>query len=246
MSYYGDFSFYYDELMDDVDYEHWYLYIEEIFNELKVKPNDILEMACGTGSLTYYLCKNGYNVTCFDKSTEMLSVAYNKLISFRNIKILNQDMTSFSINKKFDCVISICDSINYIIDEDNLLKVFKNVNEHLKKDGLFIFDINSFYKLSNIIGNNTFVEDRENIFYVWQNYFDDEYNLSHFMLSFFLNEDDNQYSRFDEEHLERAYSIEEIEKMLNMAGFKFVTCNEAFTFNDPKENSERINFIAKK
>ena len=152
MSYYGDFSFYYDELMDDVDYEHWYLYIEEIFNELKVKPNDILEMACGTGSLTYYLCKNGYNVTCFDKSTEMLSVAYNKLISFRNIKILNQDMTSFSINKKFDCVISICDSINYIIDEDNLLKVFKNVNEHLKKDGLFIFDINSFYKLSNKIG----------------------------------------------------------------------------------------------
>ena len=225
---YGNFSFYYDELMDDVNYEHWYLYIEEIFNSFKFKSKDMLEMACGTGNLTYYLCKNGYNVTCFDRSTEMLSVAYNKLLPFKNIKILNQDMLDFNMNRKFDCVISICDSINYIIDDEDLLKVFKNVNKHLNDGGLFIFDINSEYKLSNIIGNNTFVEDREDIFYVWQNYFDKESSLCHFYLSFFVNKNDDSYIRFDEEHIERAYSTEYIKKLLNMAGFTSITINEAF------------------
>lgn len=246
MSYYGDFSYYYDELMDDVNYEEWYLYIEEIFKKTNFKPNDILEMACGTGNLTHYLCSNDYSVTCFDKSSEMLSVAYNKLMHFRKTKILKQDMTSFNINKKFDCIVSICDSINYILDEEALLKVFKNVYEHLNGDGLFIFDINSFYKLSNIIGNNTFVEDREDIFYVWQNYFEEELNLSHFILSFFIKDDDEMYIRFDEEHIERAYSIDEIINLLKNAGFHYINYYEAFTFDSPRENSERINFVVKK
>ncbi len=243
---YGDFSFYYDELMDDVNYEKWYFYIEDIFNSFNFKPQNILEMACGTGNLTYYLCKNGFNVTCFDKSTDMLSVAYNKLIPFKNIKILNQDMVDFNINRKFDCVISICDSVNYIIDEENLLKVFENAYKHLNEDGLFIFDINSEYKLRNIIGNNTFVEDREDIYYVWQNYFEEEKSLSHFILSFFVHENDNSYIRFDEEHIERAYSIDEIINLLKNTGFNHINYYEAFTFNTPKENSERINFVVKK
>lgn len=246
MDSYGDFSYYYDMLMDDVDYKKWYLYIEEIFTTFNIKPNNILEMACGTGNLTYILCQNNYDVTGFDKSTEMLSIAYNKLFPFRNVKILNQDMINFNINYKYDCILSICDSINYIIDHENLIKVFQNVNKHLTSNGIFIFDINSHYKLSNIIGDNTFVEDREDIFYTWQNYFDREDKLACFLLTFFIRNENGLYRRFDEEHIERAYTLEEIIVLLKKAGFNKINYFESFTFEHPKDNSERINFVVQK
>lgn len=246
MNCYEKFALYYDELMDDVDYESWFLYIKNIFKRFDIEPREVLEIACGTGNLTYYLCKEGYNITSFDMSEDMLSIAYNKLLSFKNLKLLKQNMKDFKINKQFDSIVSICDSINYILNEDELLKVFENVYNHLKYGGLFIFDINSYYKLSEIIGNNTFVEDRDDIYYVWQNYFDKSNNLAQFYLDFFIKNDDGNYIRFDEEHIERAYQIEEIESILKEVGFKGIKKYEAFTFNIPKNNSERINFVARK
>ncbi len=243
---YDDFAYIYDELMNDFDYENWFGYIKRIFAKYDKKPEDILEMACGTGSLSYYIAKEGYKLTCFDLSEEMLSIAYNKLKKFKKVKILRQDMRSFNINKKFDSVISICDSINYILDEEDLLKTFTNVYNHLNKDGIFIFDINSSYKLKEVIGNNTFVEDRGNIFYTWQNYFQDQVNISDFYLTFFYAEDEKNYLRFDEVHQERAYEIHEIKRSLSKAGFINIDIFDAFTFNNPEETSERINFIAGK
>src|SRR5690554_3582377 len=112
---YNKFAYIYDKLMDDIDYESWYLYIESIFQKFYKEPKKILEMACGTGNLSYYFGKNGYDLTCFDLSNDMLSIAYNKLKKFKNVKIINQNMIDFSINNKFDVIVSICDSINYII-----------------------------------------------------------------------------------------------------------------------------------
>src|SRR5699024_3329386 len=137
-------------------------------------------MACGTGNLTYHLGKAGYSITSFDLSEDMLSIAYNKLMGFSNIKLLQQDMRSFRINEKYDSIIAICDSINYITEKDHLFNTFKNAYAHLNKGGLFIFDINSYYKLKEIIGNNIFIEDRGDIFYTWQNYFDDEKDICQF------------------------------------------------------------------
>lgn len=246
MDYYEKFALYYDDLMDDIDYESWFLYIEDIFDKFNLKPKNLLEMACGTGNLTYYLCNKGYKVTCFDRSSDMLSIAYNKLSSFRNVTILNQNMVNFRINKKFDAVVSICDSINYIVDEKELSKSFKNVYEHLENDGIFIFDINSYYKLSTVVGNNIFAEDREAIYYIWQNYFNEDDKIAHFYLTFFIREEDDRFIRFDEEHIERAYQTEEIKNLLKDAGFEDIFCFEAFSFNAPERESDRINFVAKK
>lgn len=243
---YDNFAYIYDELMDDFDYKEWFEYIKEIFKGYNKSPVNILEMACGTGSLSYYIGKEGYKLTCFDLSDEMLSIAYDKLKRLKNVKILKQDMTDFNINKKFDSIISICDSINYILDENDLLATFTNAYNHLNDDGIFIFDINSYYKLREVIGHNTFVEDRDNIFYTWQNYFDEEKNISEFYLTFFYSEDGENFTRFDEVHQEKAYRIGEIEAMLKRAGFLNIDVYDAFTFDRPGELSERINFVATK
>lgn len=245
MKSYNEFARVYDELMNDIDYNKWFNYIEDIFKFNNKKPLNILEMACGTGNLTKFLCENRYDITCFDMSSEMLTIAYEKLRGYKNVKILNQDMTEFNLNKKFDVVISICDSINYITNDDDLTSVFNNVYNHLNDDGIFIFDINSYFKLSQVIGNNTFIHDEEDIFYTWQNYFDEDEKISEFYLTFFIKENEN-YSRIEEEHFERAYKIDEIIEKLNEAGFKNINYYNAFTFDEPNDKSERINFVVKK
>lgn len=243
MNSYNEFASIYDELMNDFDYEKWADYIVSIFKLYKIEPKEILEMACGTGNLTYQMVSRGYNLVSFDLSSEMLTKAYEKLNRFKNIRLLNQDMINFKLNKKFDSVISICDSINYIIRPEDLYKVFENVYNHLKDGGIFIFDINSFYKLKEIISNNTFIEDREEVFYTWQNEFDCYNNICNFYLTFFIR-DGERYYRFDEEHQEKAYKIEEIINLLKRVGFNRIDYFDCFTFNKLNPDSERINFIA--
>lgn len=243
MDKYVDFANLYDRLMDDFDYEKWYQYIEDIFKKYR-RPKNILEMACGTGNLSYHLVKAGYDFTGFDLSEEMLSIAYNKLIGYENIKLLQQDMRDFNINQKFDAIIAICDSINYITDSNDLLKTFKNVYKHLDEGGLFIFDINSYYKLKNIIGNNIFTEDRDDVFYIWQNYYDESKDICEFYLTFFESKDGDYYKRIDEVHMEKAYKTEEIKDLLSKAGFKNIDFYHEFTFGSVNEKSERINIVA--
>lgn len=241
---YDEFAFVYDELIDDVDYEKWNSYIKDIFHRYGKKPNNILEMACGTGNLSFLLAKEGYELTCFDISDNMLSVAYNKLSQFENVLLLNQNMVDFNIGRKFGGIVSILDSINYITEPLELLKTFKNVKSHLEEDGIFIFDINSKYKLKEIIGNNIFVEDREDIFYVWDNYFHEEKNIAQFNLTFFVKKENGEYKRFDEEQFERAYSITEIVEALKKAEFTRIDYFDCFTFKKPNNRSERIIFVA--
>lgn len=246
MKKYGKFARVYDELMVDFDYEEWFRYIRDIFKKYKKNPQDILEMACGTGNLSYHLAKERYDLTCFDISEDMLSHAYEKLRKYKNVDIIKADMIDFKLNKKFDSVISICDSINYIRKKDDLEKVFKNVYDHLKKDGIFIFDINSYYKLNHIIGNNTFVEDSEDVFYIWENFYDEVEDLCEFYLTFFFKKDAETYERFDEHHIERAYKTTEIVELLGKVGFNQVDFYQAFSFEDISEKTERINFVASK
>lgn len=246
MNRYNEFASLYDELMNDFDYEKWFYYIEDIFRRYNISPKRILEMACGTGNLSIHLAEKGYKLTCFDLSEEMLAQAYEKLNKYKNVKLLNGDMIHFKIDQKFDSIISICDSINYITDLKDLKSTFENVYKHLDDNGIFIFDINSFYKISEIIGNNVFVEDREDIFYTWQNYYDSETRVCEFYLSFFIKENGDNYIRFDEDHKERAHTVEEIISTLKSAGFKSIDYFEAFTTEEITPTTERINFVARK
>lgn len=242
---YEEFALIYDELMNDIDYEQWFHYIESIFDKYAIKPYSILEMACGTGNFTKFLCEKDYDITAFDLSEEMLSVAYDKLNMHKNVRILKQDMVSFDLDKKYDSIICVCDGINYIIETDELIQVFKNVYSHLREGGLFVFDINSHYKLSSIIGDNTFVNENEKVFYVWDNEYEEQTNLCNFYLNFFINEGE-LYRRFDENHIQRAYHIEEIKDALHESGFYNISFYKAFTFEEGCDKNERISFVARK
>lgn len=244
MESYKGLALVYDKLMkEEVSYNNWFNYIQQIFHRYNTIPMKVLEMACGTGNLTEYLCQYGYSVSCFDISEDMLSIAYDKLSRYRNIRIFNQNMINFKLNEVFDAVICICDGINYLVDEDDLLRVFINVYNHLNNSGIFVFDISSYYKLKNIIGNNTFVEDSEDVFYVWENFFDEDKDICEFYLTFFIKEKD-KYIRFDEKHMQKAHNVENVVKNLKKAGFKSIDVYDAFTFDEPSKESERINFIA--
>ena len=242
---YKNFSYYYDILMRDIDYKTWGNYIKEIIEKNNVKHNDVLEMACGTGNISIDMAKRGYKVTAFDISEDMLSVASNKAaVQGANIQFLYQDMTNIKIGKDFGIILCLCDSVNYITETSDLANLFKWVYSHLKDNGIFIFDINSSYKLKNIIGNNTFTYNKDDLAYIWDNYMTDE-NTIEFYVTFFARQG-QLYRRFDELHIEKIYETQDILNMLSDAGFSDIGVNEAFTFDSVTKTSERINFIVNK
>lgn len=250
MESYIEFASYYDSLMYDVDYRSWYGFLKEILEKEGISYSSVLEMGCGTGNITEQICRDEKvkSVTCFDLSEEMLVIAKQKLKGIPNLEILRQDMTEMSIKKHYDLVLSCCDSINYITDEESLKKVFESTYSLLNDGGTFLFDINSYYKLSEIIGDNTFTEDRDGIFYVWENEYEIDSEQCNFYLTFFIeDEQSGKYSRFDEHHVERAYRSEKILELLKESGFEDVRIYCDFDFSkDCKDRAERIFFLCKK
>lgn len=242
MDSYGKFAEIYDKLMTDFDYIRWMEYMEEIFHQYNKKPRNILEMACGSGNLTEQLCKRRYNVMAFDLSEEMLLKAQEKIGRKPNVKFTHQNMTNFKYNQKFDAVLSICDSINYLIKAGEFEKTITNVYNHLENEGIFIFDINSEYKLRNIIGENTFVTDENDVFYVWENEIEDD--VVNFYINFFVKNEKGSYDRFQEVHKEKIYASENIKNLLLKTGFSKVALFDAFTMNEPTQSTERINIVA--
>ncbi|MDB8793210.1 class I SAM-dependent methyltransferase [Romboutsia sp. 1001216sp1] len=248
MDQYKDFAFIYDELMNEVDYNGWVDYIEKIIEKEDTKVQNILELACGTGNLTIPLTKKNYDIAGIDISEEMLGVAREKAEKEGvELVLLQQDIAELDFDiTNLDCVLCACDGFNYITYDEDLENVFKKTYELLKENGLFIFDISSFYKLSSVLGNNMYGENREDIAYMWQNYFDDEENLVEMELAFFVKDEDGRFERFEEVHQQRAYTEEEILDMLQSVGFKDIKVYSDFTFEAPKEDSERIFFVGRK
>lgn len=240
---YKNFAYYYDSLMDDFDYASWSGYIAQILKSHGVEYTDLLDMACGTGSMAVEMAKKGYAVTAFDLSDDMLSVArYKSDENCTSIRFIHQDMNDIKINDSFGIVTCLCDSMNYITDENSIRRLFKWVYAHLKPNGVFIFDMNSPYKLRTIIGNNTFTRNDDDIAYIWDNYLDDD-GIVEFYLSFFVRQGE-LYRRFDEVHREKIYEIPQITEYLRKAGFSTIDMFDAFTFDAPFKESERINFAA--
>ena len=163
----------------------------------------------------------------------------------KNILYLLQDMTGFELYGTVDVILCLCDSINYITDYDDIVKVFKLVNNYLEPGGIFIFDINTEYKFKNLLGENTFADSEENAAYIWQNYYDEDERINEYYVNFFIKQENGLYERTEECHYEKAYKTEEIKKALNEAGLIFEACYDAFTFNLPNEKSERIYFVAR-
>ena len=228
---YGEFAKIYDELInEDINYDEMVDCILRICNENNIEFNDYLDIACGTGNVTVRIAKHFKNIYGVDLSEDMLREAFDKLKSERiKGKIICQDMSELSLNRKFDLITSVLDSTNYVTDIEGLKNYFKGVYEHLKDDGLFIFDVNSYYKLSEILGNNIYTYSEEDVFYTWENVFEDD--LLSMFLTFFVKKGE-LYERFEEEHLERAYKESQLESILEEL--------------DVQANSERIVYVVKK
>lgn len=243
MDTYKSFAQVYDLFMSDVKYKDWIKYLNEIWTKYNLSPKLIAELGCGTGNITVELAKQGYDMIGIDISEDMLVIAKEKSDNL-NILYLLQDMTEFELYGTVDCIISLCDSINYITNEDDLLSVFKLVNNYLNPKGLFIFDINTEYKFKNLFSDNTFAQTDEDACYIWENFYDEDKKLNEYYMNFFIKQDNNSYKRFEEIHCEKAYSVQMIKDLLNKSGLKLLDIFDAFTFDAPKDTSDRIYFIA--
>lgn len=239
---YNRFAYLYDSLINDVDYKKWVDYYYKIFQRYALNPKLGLDLGCGTGNMTTEFSCRGIEMTGVDISEDMLMVAREKSEGM-DILYLNQDMTDFELYGTVDFIVSSLDCVNYVTDKRELLKVFKLVNNYLDPGGLFIFDINTHYKLENVIGDNTFVLENDDIFCTWQNEYDKKRKICDFYLTFFSKNGEN-YTRFDEQHSERAYEIDEIKKLIEASGMRLLKVYDDLSFDKPKKTSERVFFVA--
>ncbi|WP_195990094.1 class I SAM-dependent methyltransferase [Clostridium sp. D53t1_180928_C8] len=242
---YGEFAKIYDELInEDINYDEMVERILEICSSYNVELNDYLDIACGTGNVTIRIAKYFKNIYGVDLSEDMLREAFDKFKEAKiKGKIICQDMTELSLNREFDLITSVLDSTNYITDLEDLQNYFRGVHNHLKTNGLFIFDVNSYYKLSEILGNNIYTYSEDEVFYTWENVFEE--NLLSMFLTFFVKKGE-LYERFEEEHLERAYTEHELEEQLEKVNLEILAKFDGYTENYVQANTERIVYVIKK
>lgn len=247
MSSYNQFAKYYDILMtEDIDYSRIADYIENLFIHYDLNPELVADLACGTGGITIPMAERGYEMIAVDKSVQMLDTAREKAYERKlDILFLNQNITKLDLYGTCDAFLCMIDGINYILSPKALLNMFTRIKRcFINPGGIFIFDISSYNKLSEKIGNNIFIHDGDDIFYSWENKFYKDKNLSDMYLNFFIKEK-NGYRRFCERHLQRAYKKEEIINALKKAGFTDIDCYDNMSFSPPNEKSQRIVFAAK-
>lgn len=260
MDTYKDFAYVYDELMDETPYEEWCGTIIRLMEQygvsrpgrskaqglLESERNLVVDLGCGTGTLTQLLYTKGYDVIGVDCSEEMLNVAMEKREqSDSQILYLMQDMRELELYSTVGTVVSVCDSLNYILEEDELLTVFKLVNNYLYPGGLFIFDFNTVYKYEQIIGDNTIAENREDCSFIWENFYDPDKQLNEYDLTVFVQEKGDMFRRFTETHYQRGYTREKIAQLVRQAGLEIVEMLDADTCGPVTAQSGRICIAAR-
>ena len=225
----------FEYLNEDCGYEQWSQYLIKLLKS-RIAGFEGLDIGCGNGYFTRALIRAGYSVTGIDISPEMLDTAQSLALK-EGIKaeFLLGDITKLKVNAKKDFCIAINDCINYI-PKDKLNAALSHVKSCLKKGGVFIFDISSAEKLKDVLGNNLFAEDREDISYIWFNTLsNDSVTMD---LTFFERQKDGKYARFDERHIQYIYEESEILSALDEAGFDAVSEGHL-----GKDKGDRINFI---
>lgn len=246
MASYQSFAQVYDTFMDNIDYDGWSAYLIGLLREYGICDGLVLELGCGTGSMTERLAMAGYDMIGSDLSPDMLEIAMEKKnASGLNILYLLQDMREFELYGTVKAIVSVCDSMNYILEEEDLLQVFRLVNNYLDPGGMFIFDLNTTKKYRDM-GETTIAENREEASFIWENYFDEEEKINEYDLTLFIrDEEDGRFDRFEEFHEQRAYSLTEIGELIRESGMELIAMYDAFTHEPATEECERVYVIAR-
>ena len=239
---YSSFAQVYDQLTFNVEYEKRAEYIRKLLADHGCENGILLDLACGTGMLSKHLSEYGYDMILADSSPEMLSFARERL---PGALILCQSMTELDLYGTINATVCSLDSVNHLLKPCDVKKTFQNISLFTEKGGIFVFDVNTVYKHENILGNHTFIYEKENVYCVWQNSYKPKSKTVDINLDIFTLEN-GRYDRFTESFSERAYSIGDITKWLNEAGFEVKNIFDDMTFDSPRENSQRVYICAVK
>lgn len=265
MDAYRDFAYVYDELMDNTPYEEWCERIIALIKQFGVtrpgsvdvasttedavlasERNLVLDLGCGTGTLTQLLYEKGCDMIGVDNSEEMLSVAMEKREqSGSEILYLLQDMRELELYSTIGTAVSVCDSLNYILEEDELLTVFELVNNYLYPGGIFIFDFNTVYKYEQVIGDTTIAENREDCSFIWENYYYPEEEINEYDLTVFVQEEGDHFRKFTETHYQRGYTVEKMQTLVERGGMKVLLCRDSDTDGPVTDTTQRVYMVAR-
>ena len=285
MKEYTGFAEVYDMFMDNVPYDKWAKYLQKLLKENGAKEGIVCELGCGTGKMTRRLRDMGYDMIGIDISQDMLQIAMEqetilkkagtqndtKSDKKKNYEILylNQDMREFELYGTVAAVVSVCDSMNYITEKEDLLQTFKLVRNYLDPGGVFIFDMNTPYYYRKKLGEQTICENRDEGSFIWENYYDPDTKINEFDMTIYIRRNSEgqnasktskdkktagktqadtatYYERFEETHFQRAYSIAEVKALLKKAGLKDIKVYKAFTKDAPDSAAERVYFVSGK
>lgn len=272
MEAYTDFAEVYDTFMDETPYLKWADFIASLIEKYGIsKPNKnltkagvtaeadskealeternlVLDLGCGTGTLTEILAGKGYDMIGVDYSQEMLNIAMQKKMkSGSGILYLCQDMREIDLYSTVGTVISVCDSINYLLEDEDVEETFAGVHNYLYPGGIFIFDFNTLYKYRDVIGDTTIAENRDDCSFIWGNYYHEDEHINEYDLTIFVREDEEKevFRRFQETHYQRGYTLEEMTAFVKKAGMELVLTLDADTHEAPVDTSERIYVVAR-
>lgn len=264
---YRSFASVYDEFMDGTDYEAVADKIREMITTyglskpthmrtgqseardvlLAAEKNLVVDLGCGTGKLTEILANHGYDVMGIDLSVEMLGMAIERRDRLRHRTLyLCQDMREFELYGTAGTFVSVGDSVNYLLTDEDMDKLFRRVNTFLFPRGIFIFDFKTLHLYRDVIGDSTIAEDREDCSFIWENWFDGETNINEYDLTLFIKEkdrgdaDDNVFRKYQEIHRQRGYTLEEMKRFAENAGLVWITEIDSDTGEEVTEDSERI------
>lgn len=236
----------YDFSMEKSILEKWYKIIDTV---LSTNINNVLELGCGSGNVTAYLLEKGYEVVGIDNSIEMLTLAHEKTLKYKDkVIILNQDINNIDLDiYDIDMIIATNDILNYIYEEKSLTNIFQFSFNHLKKGGILFFDYSSAYKFKNILDGNVFTEDFGDYYYVWKNFYDDSNSILEIDVDIFEQNKNNTYTRYSEIQIQKAHNPNYIKKLLKNAGFNKIKIFSDFDINkNDLTQANRIFFLIEK
>ncbi len=236
----------YDKFQE-IDYERFIAFYEEIFKRYNIEPKLILDLGCGTGNITIPMAEKGYDMIGIDLSVEMLEIAAEKARNAdKDILFLNQDMSDFELYGTVDAMVCALDGVNYLTEDGQLSDMLSKLHYYLNPGGILIFDINTEYKFRNILDGSTFVYDDKDAYCVWNSEFDQEEGICYFDLNIFTQNPDGTYTRRDEFQEERAYSVEDIKKTVEECNLELLGVYDNLSFNPPTDQSERLFFVVRR